>query len=330
MITGRALIRRMSKLIFGPAPSRRLGRSLGINLVNLKTCNMDCLYCELGKSKATVAKRQAYIKTEAIIDEFTTLYPKIKEDLDTITLTGAGEPTLNTNLGEVHQALKNIVKGEKQIAILTNGSGFLDKETYKALLDFDIVVPSLDACREASFQRVNKPNSALKIDAIISNLQAFSKEYQGKLLIEVLLCKGINDSRQDLEALISTLKGMQNYKVQLGTIHRPPAYTEIERVSDGYLLEAASMLIDEEIPTEVIGGFSYLSKNLKSDMDIFALKEVIISLLRMRPCSITEMSAVFLQKEENILKAVNELLKANILQEYTFSDKKYYKILSSK
>lgn len=323
------LINKMSKIIFGPAPSRRLGRSLGINLVNLKTCNMDCIYCELGKSKSTVSKRMEYIKADAILNEFLKIYPKIENEVDTITLTGAGEPTLNSSLGEIFRAIKQIVGERKKIAILTNSTGFADKNIYNALLNFDIVVPSLDSCLEESFQAVNNPDKSVKLKDIISNLQSFSKEFKGELLIEVLFCKNVNDSFADISALINCLKGMENFKLQLGSIDRPPAYSNAERVSDDFLLTTLSKLLEEGINAEIIGGFNELRRNIKGDLGKDYLKEIILSLLGMRPCSLAEMSAVFLQKQENIKAALSTLLNEGKVEEIQFSNKTYFKIKGS-
>ena len=161
------------KYIFGPAPSRRLGRSLGINVVPSKICSLDCLYCEVGKTKATTMQIKPYIKAADILDEFSKNYDKFNELCDVITITGAGEPTLNSELDTILKGIKNITN--KPVAILTNTTTLHIESVYNTLLLFDIVVPSLDSVDSNSFNKINLPDKNINIENIISSLEKWSQ-----------------------------------------------------------------------------------------------------------------------------------------------------------
>ncbi|MDE7169987.1 MAG: radical SAM protein, partial [Mucispirillum sp.] len=223
------------KYIFGPVPSRRLGRSLGINIVPSKICSMDCIYCEVGRTEALTVKRKPYVKARNIIEEFEKNYDSLKEFCDVITITGAGEPALNSELDKIFGGIKEIT--DKPAAILTNAAALKDRDVYETLLKFDIVVPSLDAVSDDVFRKINLPHKDIRIADIIENLTSFSKEYSGLLYVEILFCKGVNDSREHIEKLASVLKRMNMTKVQAGTIHRPPAYSSAKSCDGEFLLE---------------------------------------------------------------------------------------------
>lgn len=306
------------KYIFGPAPSRRLGRSLGINVVPSKICSLDCLYCEVGKTKATTMQIKPYIKAADILDEFSKNYNKFNELCDVITITGAGEPTLNSELDTILKGIKNITN--KPVAVLTNTTTLHIESVYNTLLLFDIVVPSLDSVDSNSFHKINLPDKNINIENIISSLEKFSHEYKGRLFVEVLFCKGVNDDKKSIEKLINVLKNIKAGKVQLGTIHRPPAYKNIEKVDDEFLLATANLLKNNNINAEVTGGFVSLYKTSAT----LALDELIPSLLKMRPCTLQDMTCVFGKSEEEIKEALNILIEKNIIKASFYNDDTYY------
>ena len=308
------------KYIFGPAPSRRLGRSLGINIVPSKICSLDCLYCEVGKTKTTTMQIKPYIKAKDILEEFSLNYNKFKDLCDVITITGAGEPTLNSELYDILKGIKNIT--DKPIAILTNTTTLHINTVYNTLLEFDIVVPSLDSVDSKSFHNINLPEKSIDIKNIISALTKFSHEYKGRLFIEVLFCKNINDDKLSIEKLINALKNIKAEKVQLGTIHRPPAYENIEKVDDEFLLNTAKLLKENNINAEVTGGFSSLYKTSAT----LNLEDLIPSLLKMRPCTLQDMACVFGKSEIDIKKALDLLLNNNKIKASLYDNIIYYSL----
>ncbi len=310
----------MSKLkyLFGPAPSRRLGRSLGINIVPAKICSLDCLYCEAGRTKTTSVQRKPYYKASDILVEFEENFDKFQDLCDVITVTGAGEPTLNSELDKIITGIKEIT--DKPCSILTNSTTIHIKEVYDSLLKFDIVVPSLDAVTESIFRAVNMPEKSVDTSNIIAGLEKFSKEYKGKLFVEILFCKDVNDGREHIEKLVKVLENIKCSKVQLGTIHRPPAYTTAFPVSDEFLLETAKTFLRNNIPAEVTGGFSSVYKSSVS----LNLNDLIHALLKMRPCTLLDMSSVFGKSESEIKESIDILIKENKIKTEYYNSDTYY------
>lgn len=309
------------KYLFGPAPSRRLGRSLGINIVPAKICSLDCLYCEVGKTKTTTIQRKPYYKASDILKEFKENFNKFDELCDTVTVTGAGEPTLNSELDKIITGIKELT--DKPCAILTNTTTIHIQEVYESLLKFDIVVPSLDAVTNDIFKAVNLPEKSIDTANIIAGLEKFSKEYTGKLFVEILFCKDVNDSRENIDNIIKVLKNIKCSKVQLGTIHRPPAYSTAYPVTDEFLLDTAKDLLMNNIPAEVTGGFASVYKSSAS----LNLHDLIPSLLKMRPCTLLDMSGVFGKNEREIKESVNKLVIENKIKAIEYNHDTYYTII---
>lgn len=309
------------KYLFGPAPSRRLGRSLGINIVPAKICSLDCLYCEVGRTKTTTIQRKPYYKASDILKEFKENFNKFDELCDTVTVTGAGEPTLNSELDKIITGIKELT--DKPCAILTNTTTIHIQEVYESLLKFDIVVPSLDAVTNDIFKAVNLPEKSIDTANIIAGLEKFSKEYTGKLFIEILFCKDVNDSRENIDNIIKVLKNIKCSKVQLGTIHRPPAYSTAYPVTDEFLLDTAKVLLMNNIPAEVTGGFASVYKSSAS----LNLHDLIPSLLKMRPCTLLDMSGVFGKNEREIKESVNKLVIENKIKAIEYNHDTYYTII---
>ncbi len=309
------------KYLFGPAPSRRLGRSLGINIVPSKICSLDCIYCEVGKTKKTVLQRKAYYNADDIIEEFYNNFYKFEELCDVVTITGSGEPTLNSELEKIITGIKKYTS--KPIAILTNTTTIHLSEVYESLLKFDIVVPSLDAVSNDVFKSINLPELHLNTDNIINGLTKFSQEYSGKLFIEILFCKNINDSKEHIEKIIEILKNIKCDKVQLGTIHRPPAYSTALPVDDEFLLDTAKLFIKNNIPAEVTGGFSSVYKT-SSSLDLY---DLIQALLKMRPCTLQDMAGVFGKNEDEIKSNIDILIKHNKIKAKYYNNDNYYIIV---
>jgi len=182
----------MYKYIFGPVPSRRLGMSLGIDLVPKKVCSLDCVYCEVGKTTQLTLERKEYLKAGKIKEELTHYFNN-NPDPDFLTFSGSGEPTLNISIGDILQFVKQI-RPHIPVAVLTNGTLLFDQTVRNALKEADVVLPSLDAATEDAFRKINRPPDSLKIDSYIQGLIDFRKEYKGKIWLEIFILPGYNDS----------------------------------------------------------------------------------------------------------------------------------------
>ena len=225
--------------LFGPVPSRRLGRSLGVDLVPRKTCPFDCIYCEVGPTTNQTPTRLDY-QAEAILAELAAYLRQGPPPLDFITLAGSGEPTLNLGLGNIIRRIKGLTA--TPVAVLTNGALLYLPEVRRELAAADVVLPSLDAAREETFRAINRPLPGYPLTRLIEGLEAFRREYQGRIWLEVLLLKGLNDSEAELEPLRQVLRRLAPDKVQLNTAVRPgvedyarPLHREEMAAIAGYL-----------------------------------------------------------------------------------------------
>jgi wyosine [tRNA(Phe)-imidazoG37] synthetase (radical SAM superfamily) len=235
------------KSIFGPVRSRRFGTSLGIDLSPaFKQCNFDCLYCELAPS-ATVGRQSETVPVETIVED---LEVALREhaNIDVITVTANGEPTLYPHLGELLERI-DAIKGKTQTLILTNSATLTDQETFETLLRFDQVKLSLDAVTLEVFKKIDRPYEGIAIDKLVDAVVAFSKAYKGKLFIEVLFVRGLNDTPEEIAAINDALLRIDCDRIDIGTIDRPPAYP-VEGISYGELHRIAT-LFDASLPIHI-------------------------------------------------------------------------------
>ena len=219
-----------SERVFGPVPSRRLGRSLGVDLVPRKTCSFDCVYCQVGRTtRRTVARSVLAPRAEAIKE----LRNRLQEgaEADVITLAGSGEPTLHAELGAVIDDIKAI--SDLPVAVLTNGSLLFDRGVRADCAKADLVLPSLDAGDEATFQAVNRPEPSLTLARVADGLVAFRREFDGPIWLEVFLVEGVNASREQVRKIGEWVETIRPDKVHLNTAVRPTAETAVCRVPEG-------------------------------------------------------------------------------------------------
>jgi len=225
----------MYKHLFGPVPSRRLGMSLGIDLIPKKVCSLNCVYCEVGKTTKLTTDRMEYVKYDQVIAElkqFMSNDPKI----DYITFSGSGEPTLNSRIGDVLNFIKREYPGVKT-AILTNGTLLFDQKLRTELLQADAILPSLDAASQSAFEKIDRPDSNLKIETYIQGLIDLRNEYKGKIWLEIFLLKDYNDSKEELNLLKDAILKINPDSVQLNTLDRPGTVANLVPLSKNELQE---------------------------------------------------------------------------------------------
>ena len=238
------------KYIFGPVPSRRLGLSLGVDLIPAKTCVFDCIYCEVGPTTVKTKTRRHYIPAEAILGELEEYLRGSGPEPDYITLAGSGEPTLNLGLGRIITRLKEITP--VPVAVLTNGALFNDSAVRRELNQADVILPSLDAVSPDLFQTINRPVAGLTAADMIAGLQALRAEYAGQIWLEVLLLRRLNDSPKELAKLKQALELIRPDKVHLNTAVRPVVKEYAVPLSTRELTEIAGFLGDR---AEVVADF---------------------------------------------------------------------------
>jgi len=225
----------MYKHLFGPVPSRRLGMSLGIDLIPKKVCSLNCVYCEVGKTTKLTPDRMEYVKYGRVIAElkqFMSNDPKI----DYITFSGSGEPTLNSRIGDVINFIRKDYPDVK-IAVLTNGTLLFDQKLRTELLQADVILPSLDAASQSAFEKINRPDSNLKIETYIQGLIDLRKEYKGNIWLEIFLLKGYNDSKDELDLLKNAILKINPDSIQLNTMDRPGTVAGLIPLSKNELQE---------------------------------------------------------------------------------------------
>jgi wyosine [tRNA(Phe)-imidazoG37] synthetase (radical SAM superfamily) len=229
------------KYVFGPVPSRRLGRSLGIDPVPLKTCNWNCVYCQLGRSAPVVNERKDYCPPDEILAKIEESLARHKpSDVDWITFAGSGEPLLHASIGRLIAGVKRMT--DLPVALLTNGSFLHLSEVREAVLAADAVLPSIDAGSADMFRRVDRPHPGISFEEQIEGLVAFRQTYGGKFWPEVMLVKGLNDSEEALADIAAVLRRLQPDLVHINVPTRPPAEASVEPPDDEGVMRAVAIL----------------------------------------------------------------------------------------
>ena len=309
--------------IFGPVPSRRLGLSLGIDLVPFKTCTLDCIYCELGKTATPVTERAEYVpylQLEKEIKEFFALASQTSSEtapkLDYITLSGSGEPTLNKALPRIIKLLRKMTK--TPIALLTNGTLFNDPEVRKEAAAVDVILPSLDVVSADLFTILNRPAPGLNLKKIIEGLIALRHEYRGQIWLEILFCRGLNDSPREISRLIETVSAIKPDKIQLNTVVRPGALPEAKTVAQDFLKEILPRFGPQ---AEVIAPFA---KDSSCNSTIEKTEETILATLKRRPCTQKDLEQALGLKAVEVIKIVDLLLANGKIKALEHSRKRYF------
>jgi len=267
--------------LFGPVPSRRLGLSLGVDIVPLKTCTLDCIYCQLAETNEKTVIREEYVTVEPVLNQ---LKERLSNGLqaDFVTFSGSGEPTLNSSLGELIDRIKEITN--IPVGILTNGTLLYLPEVREDCAKADVVLPSLDAADEQTFQKINRPHPDISFKNLVFGLCAFRKEFAGRIWLEVFLLEGINTSPEQIEKIADIIKKICPDKIQLNTAVRPTTDPTVKKVENEKLQQIAKLLGPN---CEVVADFLPLShqKNLQTKA------EYVLSILKRRPCSLEDICA---------------------------------------
>lgn len=281
--------------IFGPVPSRRLGRSLGVDPIPFKTCSYDCVYCQLGRTTNKTIERKEWVPLQAIIDQFKN---HLHLNPDYITLSGSGEPTLYSRLEELITGIKNIT--DIPVAVLTNGSLLWLPEVRNALKYADLIVPSLDAGSSQTFRYVNRAHKEIKFSKMLQGLVEFRNDYAGQYWLEVFLLAGVTTPEKSIKQLKTCINAIHPDKVQVNTVTRPPAEIFAEPVPQNQLEEITKNLYEK---AEVIADY----KGVHKEQSFSARREDVLTLLKRRPCSIEDIVAGLGIHRNEVLKYIEEL-----------------------
>ena len=296
----------MYKHLFGPVPSRRLGMSLGVDLVPHKVCSLDCVYCECGATTKLTTDRKEYVLYENVVNELNHYFAN-NPDPDYITFSGAGEPTLNISIGKVLDYIKEL-RPEVPVALLTNATLFYDINLRNEILKADVILPSLDAATQEAFENINRPSKDIDIDKYINGLVEFRKEYNGKIWLEVFFLKDCNDDLENIKAISDAIFRINPDKLQLNTLDRPGTVNDIIPLSPEELYLVGDLIGFE--PVEVIASFrNRKKKESTSNENENNIREVI----KRRPCTIADISHITGMNDILILEILNKFESEGLL-----------------
>lgn len=304
------------KTVFGPVPSRRLGRSLGIDVIPPKTCTYDCIYCESGRTTCLTLNRKAFVEPGTVLQDLEAYFARYPDSVDVITFSSAGEPALYEPLGELIGAIKRRF-ASLPLIVLTNGSLLFDPKVRRDLLEADRVVPSLDAASDDVFRSINRPHPGIETSMILEGLKAFRREYRGRLHVEVMIVAGVNDHPGELREIGAFLHRLRVDEVELNTVVRPPADHGVEGLSPEAMHRASSFFPPDI--TRIIGVF-HRTGGRKSDA---ALAGRIMDMVRRRPCTVDEMAASLGVTEEEARFTLCKLEESNRIVRYSLQDKEF-------
>lgn len=302
--------------IYGPVPSRRLGYSLGVDILPFKTCSLDCIYCQLGTTKYKIVRRKKFFVCKTILDQIKEVIDS-GQHIDYITFSGSGEPTLNTAIGNLIRKIKKSTP--IPVAVLTNGTLLFRKSVRDALSLADLVVPSLDAVTQKIFDRINRPHPSLKIEKIIDGLMKFRQKFNGKIWLEILLVKGVNDSPVHIQKLKKVIAEINPDRIHLNTVVRPPADKSACPLSPQELERIRSIFGKK---AEVVAEF----KKTRHMPGFHDIKEAILSMVARRPVTLSDMSKSLGKHKNELIKYCDFLLKEGKIKLIIHEGKKFYEL----
>lgn len=253
------------KYIYGPVPSRRLGSSLGVDPIPSKTCNYQCIYCQLGKTTNFTNTRSNFFPKKKLQKEIKTAIEKNGDKIDYITFVGSGEPTLYKDIGDLIKTAKR--HSTAPVCVITNGSLLSQKPVQEALILADVVLPSLDAWDQTSFIRIHRPHPSLKYNEIINGFIEFKQKFSGKFWIEVMLIKGINDSKQNLLKIREKIELIKPDRIDINVPIRPPCEDWVE-IPDKSVFPTLNEVFGDYFPINYpeIGHFEIYSLDFEKEL----------------------------------------------------------------
>jgi len=305
------------KYTYGPVPSRRLGFSLGIDLIPFKNCSFDCIYCQLGKTTNKTIERKEYLPTEEILKGVKEILKK-GNHIDYLTFSGSGEPTLHSRIGYLITELKKMTK--IPVAVLTNGSLLFMSDVQKELSDADVVLPTLCATTQEIFKKINRPIPNIAIEKVIRSLISFRKIYKGKIWLEIMLVKGINDSLSEINKLKDDVVKIAPDRIHLNTVVRPPSEKYALPLSTEELQKVKNILGDN---AEIIAS----TKTKRGPAYIIDIEKTIFDIIKRRPVTLDDICSVTDLHRNEILKYLDQLQQDKKIKLTKHDSRNYYEAI---
>lgn len=304
--------------MFGPVPSRRLGRSLGVDLVPFKTCSYDCIYCQIGRTTHRSIERREFVPLDVVVEQLRDALAG--DDLpDSVTLAGSGEPTLYSRIGEVIATVKDMT--DVPVTILTNGSLFDQADVRRACVRADRIVPSLDAGSEETFQKVNRPAEGLKLARHVDGLVALRAEYSGQLWLEIMVVEGITSRDEEIARIAELARRIAPDRIQLNTVIRPPTEDFAQAVDPERMDEIRAMMGPN---AEVIADY----QAGQIPMGTQRRREDVLEMVARRPCTLDDIAAGLGIHRNEAVKHITQLLRVNQISRKRRGDHEYFEATS--
>lgn len=304
-------------IIFGPVPSRRLGRSIGINNIPTKYCSYSCIYCQVGRTNHMLITRKEFYKPEKIVSEINKKLKKLKKDtnIDYLTFISDGEPTLDINISKTIKLLKPI--GIK-LAIVTNSSLMWDSKVREDLMDLDLVSVKIDSVIPGLWKKVNRPSGHLNLKKILTGIETFAGSYKGRLITETMLVENYNDNISSVIETAGFIKELNPYKAYILTPTRPPAESFVKPPSDEKLMLAQQIFKEITENVKTVNEFEGTDFSFSSDVRKELLS--IMSVHPMRDDAVKE----FLNKSNNDEKIIDEMISNNLIKKINYNNSSYF------
>lgn len=299
--------------LFGPVPSRRLGRSLGVDLIPFKTCTMDCVYCQLGETTCEISERGDYVPIQDVLAELEQ-WKAAGGSADHITLAGSGEPTLHIFFGDVLRWIKEHT--EIPSVLLTNGTLLHDPDVRRSAALADKVKVTLSAWDEASFQQIHRPAQGITFDLLVQGERAFRKCYSGELSVEVFIVDGINAQVSKVQQIAEVVRSIQPDRIDINTVVRPPAVQGIQAPPEDRLQALAELFGDTATVT------ASFKKQGFTSLDIS--EQALLDLLKRHPATCEQLAHEFNVPEEQAYKLLKQMVAAGMLASEETGQKIYY------
>ncbi len=303
------------KRIFGPIPSRRLGLSLGVDIVPFKVCPLDCVYCQLGRTTDAITKREEYVPLDEVLSE---LKEKLSEGIkaDYVTLSGSGEPTLHSGLGVLIDSIHKIT--DIPVAVLTNSVLLTDPEVRADCSKADVILPSLDAADDETFTKINRPCRGINIKNVIDGLCQLRDEFTGQIWLEIFIVPMVNSSDRHIYLFKSAIERIRPDMVHLNTVARPTADMDIQKASRELLEDIQTRLPGQ---CEIVADFSSSQKSA----DIERTADDVLDMLKRRPCSLEDICSGLTLGRNEVLKYIEMLLSRGSIEQVQTGSIIFYK-----
>ncbi len=299
--------------LFGPVPSRRLGRSLGIDLIPFKTCTMNCVFCQLGETPCEVSERGDYVPIQDVLAELDE-WKAADGKADHITLAGSGEPTLHLYFGDVFRWVKEQI--DIPSVLLTNGSLLHDADVRRQAALADKVKVTLSAWDEASFQQIHRPAQGISFDLLVKGERAFRDVYAGELSVEVFIVEGMNSHVSQVQQIAGIVRSINPDRIDINTAVRPPAVKGVTPSSEEQLKALAAVFGEKAAVTASFKKQGFTSMDISED--------ALLALIKRHPATCEQLAAEFNLPEDAVYSVLTEMVSKGVLQEERNDDGVYY------